>query len=197
MRDDRRALADPMLTVLTATRTRERMLLVARRLLRDRQDAEDCVQEALMVAWRSRQGFLGRASALSWLQRVVINACLMHRRHGQRKRRGSGAPKVPLEEVEDALVAGGDGPLDRLLLEERMHEVGIALASLGRIDAHLLLAQALGDEVEELARGTRSTPVAVKSRLFRARQTLRARVEASASCEEVAEGSERAGAPGA
>ena len=39
-------------------------------------DAEDVLQEVSLRAWRSREGFQGRASRRTWLHRIATNACL-------------------------------------------------------------------------------------------------------------------------
>ncbi|MBX2855640.1 MAG: RNA polymerase sigma factor [Rhodobacteraceae bacterium] len=64
------------------------MLAVARRYVKDAALAEDCVQDALISAYRHRRSFEGRSSLKSWLHRITINAALMklraRRRHDDR-----------------------------------------------------------------------------------------------------------------
>jgi len=52
------------------------MLALAVRILRDRQLAEDAVQEAFMHALRGLAGFEGRSSLKTWLHRITVNASL-------------------------------------------------------------------------------------------------------------------------
>jgi len=57
-----------------------RMYAVAQRLLGGEHDAADAVQDALVSAFRSIDGFAGDAQLGTWLHRIVVNACLMRLR---------------------------------------------------------------------------------------------------------------------
>ena len=46
-------------------------------ILRNREDAEDAVQEALVKAFRRLPTFEGRSSLSTWITRIVINSALM------------------------------------------------------------------------------------------------------------------------
>ena len=50
-----------------------RLFLVTLRLLGDRADAEDAVQETLLRAWRGILGFRRRSSFYTWLHRIAVN----------------------------------------------------------------------------------------------------------------------------
>jgi RNA polymerase sigma-70 factor, ECF subfamily len=60
--------------------SRERFLATAYSILRNREDAEDAVQEAFLSAYRHVRGFEGRSALRTWLTRIVLNAALMMRR---------------------------------------------------------------------------------------------------------------------
>jgi RNA polymerase sigma factor (sigma-70 family) len=46
------------------------------RMLGSVQDAEDCLQESLLAAWRGLASFQGRGSLRAWLYQITTHACL-------------------------------------------------------------------------------------------------------------------------
>jgi len=59
-----------------AERYRRQLHLHCYRMVGSFEDAEDLVQETLLRAWRSRDGFEGRATFKTWLFRIATNVCL-------------------------------------------------------------------------------------------------------------------------
>lgn len=57
-----------------------RCLRVAERMLGSRADAEDITQEACLKIWREAPRWQPQAKFSTWLYRVVLNACMDHRR---------------------------------------------------------------------------------------------------------------------
>jgi RNA polymerase sigma-70 factor, ECF subfamily len=64
-------------------------------ILRNREDAEDAVQDALCRAFSNLQSFQGRSSFSTWLTRIVINSSLMIRR------RRNGRSEASLDDLLD------------------------------------------------------------------------------------------------
>ena len=71
-----------------------RLLAVARRFVRNEEDARDVVQSAYLSAFRSLEQFEGTAQLSTWLHRIVVNTALMRLRSRRRK---------PEESIEDLL----------------------------------------------------------------------------------------------
>lgn len=65
------------------------LLRTTQRILRNREDAEDAVQTALLDAFRNLNGFHGRSRFSSWLTRIAMNAALLRLRVSRRKRETS------------------------------------------------------------------------------------------------------------
>ena len=70
-----------------------RLHRVARNMLRNREDAEDALQDGLYKAFRHLHSFQGRSSFSTWLTRIVMNSALMTLR---RKRNH---PESSLDEI--------------------------------------------------------------------------------------------------
>lgn len=71
------------------------MLTVARRLLRNEEDARDAVQDAFMNAFRALPRFRADAKLSTWLYRIVTNAALMTLRFANRHPEVSLEPLLP------------------------------------------------------------------------------------------------------
>jgi RNA polymerase sigma-70 factor, ECF subfamily len=65
---------------------------VIRRIMRNREDAEDAAQECFLNAFVHLKDFDGRSRFATWLTRIAINAALM------KLRKNGGAREVPIDE---------------------------------------------------------------------------------------------------
>jgi RNA polymerase sigma-70 factor (ECF subfamily) len=76
-------------------RHRRRLWNLALRMLRDREDAADALQDAFIRAFRAADSFRGDAEVGTWLHRILVNVCL--NRVAARQKR----PTVPLVDQLD------------------------------------------------------------------------------------------------
>lgn len=60
--------------------SRPRFIQLAYSILRNKEDAEDAVQNAMLSAYLHLQNFEGRSTLTTWFTRIVFNAALMLRR---------------------------------------------------------------------------------------------------------------------
>jgi RNA polymerase sigma-70 factor, ECF subfamily len=86
------------------------MLAVARRILRNEEDARDALQDAFLQAFRAIHRFRADARLSTWLHRIVANAALMRLRSASRR------PEVALDDLlpnfdDEGLHAGDVRPL--------------------------------------------------------------------------------------
>jgi RNA polymerase sigma-70 factor (ECF subfamily) len=153
----------------------KRVFCVAHRIMRNREDAEDAVQDCFLNAFVHLKDFDGRSRFATWLTRVAINAALMK----LRKKRG--IREVPMDEpnpspalgmhweVEDA----APDPEETYRLHERKRIVNAAISGLRpRVRRVVELHELQEHSVRETAQILGISTAAVKGRLFHARVTL-------------------------
>ena len=148
------------------------MVSLARSLLRDRAEADDVVADTLVKVHEKASGFRGERGLRTWVLRIVANRC---RDLLRRRRFDAGEP-----ESHDPLAHAG---LRVEPLEEWDHAIDQqkALAALesaiGRLPREqreaVILRDRMGMSQEEVAETLGIRVGAVKSRLFRARETLK------------------------
>ena len=77
--------------------SRQQFVAMAYSIVRNREDAEDAVQNAFISGYLHLRNFQGRSALKTWFTRVVLNAALMIRRKRRAVRLAS-APEWPPEE---------------------------------------------------------------------------------------------------
>jgi RNA polymerase sigma-70 factor (ECF subfamily) len=150
--------------------------LVAR-MVPDRDQAADAVQEAFFSAYRNLQSFRG-GSVRSWLSRIAINAAMDQQRLKKRR------PSQPYPELEDESwqpPAGDDAdPVRTAMQGERARVLNAALATITPDQRHaIVLFDVEGYDYGEIADLTGVSLGTVKSRIHRGRLALRDRLEGS------------------
>jgi RNA polymerase sigma factor (sigma-70 family) len=142
---------------------------IAQLMLRDRDLADDAVQETLVLAWRDLRGLRDPESFDSWLHRILVR-CVYREAGRERRRSVRTLTAGPVQTLPDASGAIGDrDAIDRGFRRLRPeHRAVLVLRHfLGMTDVEAGLA--LG-----VPAGT------VKSRLNRATSALRSELEADA-----------------
>lgn len=152
---------DPRAFELLFDRHRRRLIAVCRRVTDDEHDAQDAMQEALLLAWRSLRTFDGRSSVGTWLYRVAVNASIDEVRRRSRR-------ALPSDELPERAVDGSE--VDRV--SARL-DVDRALARIpARFRAVIVLRELCDLSYRDIAE-LRNLPIdTVKSQLSRGRRAL-------------------------
>jgi RNA polymerase sigma-70 factor (ECF subfamily) len=158
-----------------------RMLALARRMMGREEEAQDAVQDAFLSAFKSLDRFDGRSQLTTWLHRITVNACLMRLR--AQRRRGGG--ERPIEDLLPQFLDDGHQkvpsrpwkPVERSGIEqlELRELVRARIALLPEPYRVVILLRDIEElDTDETAQLLDISPAAVKTRLHRARQALKA-----------------------
>ncbi len=149
----------------------DRLYMVVLRLVGDRGEAEDVVQEALLRAWRGIGRFRGRSMFFTWLYRIGVNEA-----NRALQKRGRAGSSVPVEAGALQLPAPpNEGPARQAEHEELRQALDLAIAELAPpYRTALVLRDIEGLSTREAAEIAGVGEAAFKSRLHQARMKVRA-----------------------
>jgi RNA polymerase sigma factor (sigma-70 family) len=153
-----------------------RLLKIALRITRNREDAEDAVQDSLMNAFVHINNFRGNSTFSTWLTRIVMNSALMIRRKNHHVRKLSaddlsreGEPKLHLQ-IPDR----SQSPEQRYIDDERRTILRVAIGKLRpKMRAVVEIAQLQELPLRDAATVLDISAAAAKGRLLHARAALR------------------------
>jgi RNA polymerase sigma-70 factor (ECF subfamily) len=145
----------------------DRLFAVALRILRDHDRARDALQTALLQVWRDLPALRDPDRFEAWTYRIIANAC-----HAELRRRRRQPPAAGLF-ADDAPT--GD---DQFAVLHR-DELERAFARLSADQRTVLVLMYYRDlSISDIAMALAISPGTVKSRLYAAREGMRAAIEA-------------------
>jgi RNA polymerase sigma-70 factor, ECF subfamily len=155
--------------------SRHKFIGLAFSVLRNREDAEDAVQDALLSAYLHARSFEGRSAVSTWFTRIVFNAALMIRR----KRKSLHTDSLPESSTTnetpwiEKIPASQPDPETSYAEKETLRSIDVLLSKMSPILRQAFTMAYLEEKSNEeacellgIAAGT------FKSRVFRARQHL-------------------------
>ena len=170
---------------ILVVRHQQRVLNVARRFTRIREDAEDIVQQSFQKAFVHLHKFEGKSSFSTWITRIAINEALML------LRRGRGLREISIDDTngdeETALhlhiADSRPGPESAFLQDERKRILSAALNELTPRTRKTVELRELDElSTEEAARAMGLSVAVVKGRLFHGRKKLHKVLRAGLGC---------------
>jgi RNA polymerase sigma-70 factor, ECF subfamily len=157
-----------------------KIFLVAQRMTRNREDAEDVVQQSLQKAFIHLRKFEGQSSFSTWLTRIAINEALML----LRRKRGSREVPIAESSTEDETALPldipdlGPNPEDSCLRREQERLLSAAVSELTPTTRKAIELRELDERsTVETARVMGLSVGAVKARVFHGRRRLRQTLE--------------------
>jgi RNA polymerase sigma-70 factor (ECF subfamily) len=152
-------------------RHQRRVLANCRHMTNAHHDAEDLAQEVFVKAYFALDGFEGRSTFKTWLQRLKVNHCLNYLRKRQ------GAPEISLDDDDNGVAQAAQAPptitrdLERRDERARISAVLDAMGDTLRVP--LVLRDVDGLSYEEIADTLGIGLSAVKMRIQRGRAEFR------------------------
>jgi RNA polymerase sigma-70 factor (ECF subfamily) len=166
---------------LLVERYQERAYRIAWSIVRDREEAKDCAQEAFIRLHEGAGSFAGQAKFSTWFYRILVNCCLDNRRRGRGWRR-----LLVWRDAEDEESAGDlierqpappDDPGERIDEDQQMSRIWEAVETLSpQQRAAVTLQYREGLATKEIASVLNTSEATVRVHLHRAFATLRRRV---------------------
>jgi RNA polymerase sigma-70 factor, ECF subfamily len=153
----------------------KKVFCVIHRIMRNREDAEDALQDCFMNAFVHLKDFDGRSQFATWLTRIAINAALM------KSRKNRGAREVPIDEpnpssepvVQREFQDDAPDPEESCSLRERRQIVKSAISGLcPRARNVVELFHIQEHSIRETAQILGISTGAVKARIFHAKSAM-------------------------
>ncbi len=141
------------------------------RVLGDRTDLDDLVQEVFVIAFRGLEKFRGDARLSTWIYRICVNVALGRIRTRKRRPPAIGVADLDAANADPSLVERPETPersLQRQQDRERVYRALEQLAPKKRVV--LYLHEIEGLDLKEIAYLVESNAVTVRTRLFYARR---------------------------
>jgi RNA polymerase sigma-70 factor (ECF subfamily) len=152
------------------------------RVLGDRTDLDDLVQEVFVIAFRGLERFRGDARLSTWIYRICVNVALGRIRTRKRRPPPIGVLDLDSTNTDPSLIERPETPhqsLERRRDQETVYRALEGLAPKKRIV--LYLHEIEGLDLKEIAYLVESNPVTVRTRLFYARREFYAAIAGDAA----------------
>src|SRR5689334_994852 len=141
------------------------------RVLGDRNDLDDLVQEVFVIAFRGLERFRGDARLSTWLYRICVNVALGKIRSRKRRPPPIGVADLDIANTDPSLAERPETPQQSLERRQDQEKVYRALEHLPpKKRIVLYLHEIEGLDLKEIAYLVDSNPVTVRTRLFYARR---------------------------
>ncbi|MCR5324034.1 MAG: sigma-70 family RNA polymerase sigma factor [Lachnospiraceae bacterium] len=147
------------------------VLRTAYSYVNDRTAAEDCFQETFIKAYKNLNNFRGESSVKTWLIRITVNVCKDYLKSAYQKH------VVPMMEFEeDAIVSEND--FEEVENKDRNRQILDAVNSLPDHYKEVIMCVFYNEmSIEETAASIGVAEGTVKSRLHRAKEQLKNKLE--------------------
>lgn len=156
-----------------------KLLKLISRYIRDSSEALDVAQESFLKAYRALPNFRGESAFYTWLYRIAINTAKNHLVAESRRPPVSDVDSVDAEQFDGESDLKEYATPERLLLKEEIQNT--VAEAIGELPEDLKMAITLreleGLSYEEIAHAMDCPIGTVRSRIFRARESINSRLQ--------------------
>ncbi|HAF37648.1 MAG TPA: RNA polymerase sigma factor RpoE [Gammaproteobacteria bacterium] len=156
----------------------QRIASIVSRYLRDQDEVADVTQEAFIKAYRALANFRGDAQFYTWLYRIAINTAKNHLVAKSRRPPNTDKDINDGEFSENSVVLEAEDQPETLLARDQLQSVILAAVDDLQEDLRtaLMLREFDGLSYEEIAEIMACPVGTVRSRIFRARETIEKKI---------------------
>jgi RNA polymerase sigma-70 factor (ECF subfamily) len=159
---------------LLVLKYQNRIIKLVSRYVRDQSDAQDIAQDAFVKAYRALPNFRGDSAFYTWLYRIAINTAKnyvvsLSRRPLEARVENADGEQLDLDELQKDIAT----PENALLADEIKQTILEAMSKLPEdLRVAITLREVDGLTYEEIAEAMDCPIGTVRSRIFRARETV-------------------------
>ena len=165
---------------LLVSKYQRRLIRLVSRLVKDPSEAEDVAQDAFIRAYRALPNFRGDSAFYTWLYRIGLNTAKNHLvSQGRKAPTATEFSSEDAEQRDDGLLLRDINTPESLMMSRQVGEaVNSAMDALGDdLKTAITLREIDGLSYEEIASAMNCPVGTVRSRIFRARDAIAARLK--------------------
>ncbi len=165
---------------LLVSKYQRKLIRLLSRMIRDPAEVEDIAQEAFIKAYRALPGFRGESAFYTWLYRIGINTAKNFlAAQGRRAPTSTGLDSEEMEDFEDGEQLRDNNTPERILMSKEIgNTVNFAMSELPEdLRTAIVLREIDGLSYEEIAQIMNCPIGTVRSRIFRAREAIAAKLQ--------------------
>jgi len=164
---------------LLVLKYQQRIINLVSRFVRNQSDAQDVTQEAFIKAYRALPNFRGESAFYTWMYRIAVNTAKNHLAVQSRRPVAVEQDITEIEQIEGNTALKDYATPEHMLLRDEIQETVIkAIESLpADLKMAITLREFEGLSYEDIATAMDCPIGTVRSRIFRARETINNQLE--------------------
>ena len=159
---------------LLVLKYQQRVINLISRFVKNHADALDVSQETFIKAYKALPNFRGESAFYTWLYRIAVNTAKNHLTVQSRKITKSDYDVTEIEQIEGNMTLTEQATPENLLFKDELQETVLnTIENLPEdLKSAIMLREIEGLSYEEIAAVMECPVGTVRSRIFRARETI-------------------------